>query len=54
MLELEHAIVKAHHWSLYEIDRTDIESLIPFLMHESDPTGGEEEVVYCDQAGWLL
>lgn len=61
--------MKAFGWSLYEIDRTDIESLLPFVMHV--PAGNNHRVpmstsdtetqsvvqrtnqVFCDQVSWL-
>lgn len=49
--------MKALGWSLADIDRTDVESLIPFL--ERVNGGGKRKVppkVYCDdpRADWLL
>jgi hypothetical protein len=52
-------MVDTFHWSLNEIDQTDIESLIPFVFHYpywkmkqgSGPTGTKK--VYADQADWL-
>ena len=32
MVGLECSIVDMFHWSLHDIDETDIESLIPFVM----------------------
>lgn len=51
IIDLEIALVRAFGWSLYEIDRTDIESLLPFVQRLTD--GGEMSKtrprVYCDQ-----
>lgn len=52
-------IVDTFHWSLAEIDRTDIESLIPFVFHYPhwkgrQAKGGEpRRALYADQADWL-
>jgi hypothetical protein len=56
-------------WSLYEIDRTDIESLLPFVMHAPKNNHGapmstsdtetqsvvtnRKNRVFCDQVNWL-
>jgi hypothetical protein len=55
MVELEISLVKAFGWSLYEIDHTDIETLIPFI---NQFVGSEihpvtKKKVYCDQVSWL-
>ena len=47
------------HWSLHEIDDTDIESLIPFAFHyprwkgrdKSQPKRARE--LYADEMNWL-
>jgi len=45
------------HWSLHDIDETDIESLIPFVFEypawkaKQKTTSGRK--VYADQANWL-
>jgi hypothetical protein len=55
LIDLEISLIKAWNWSLYEIDRTDIESLLPFIFRMSE-TGGEQaptRMAYCDQVGWL-
>jgi hypothetical protein len=46
------------HWSLHEIDQTDIESLIPFVFHyphwkETRFRGNGRKRVYADQIDWL-
>jgi len=47
------------HWSLREIDLTDIESLIPFVFHYpqwKDARGAKRRGngrVYADQVDWL-
>ena len=54
MLDIEHALVKAYGWSLYDIDRTDVDSLLPFILHNPDGTQKPQEVrKYCDQVTWL-
>jgi hypothetical protein len=51
--------VEAFHWSLHEIDVTDIESLIPFVFHYPQwksrkiPAAGGEREVYADEVDWL-
>ncbi len=56
--------MKAFGWSLYEIDRTDIESLLPFVMHAAITPGegrpeiahaelGAKKQLFCDQVKWL-
>jgi hypothetical protein len=42
--------VEAHHWSLREIDLTDIESLIPFLFYQP---GEKVQKTYCDEVDFL-
>jgi hypothetical protein len=50
MTDLEIDLVKAFGWSLAEIDRTDIESLFPFLHRLG---GHAEPTAYCDEVDWL-
>jgi len=49
--------VELFHWSLYEIDRTDIESLIPFMFRyvawKNGPSVDGAHVNYVDQVNWL-
>jgi hypothetical protein len=54
-LEVESVLVKAFGWSLYDIDRTDIESLIPFFFYiaRGDGQAQPSNLVYCDQASWI-
>ena len=42
-------------WSLYEIDLTDIESLIPFVFRTATASGSPNKKTgtYCDQVDWL-
>jgi len=55
--DLEISLVRAFGWSLEDIDRTDIESLIPFLKRLNETDGGirssNRKKVYCDQVDWL-
>jgi hypothetical protein len=55
--DLEISLVRAFGWSLEDIDRTDIESLIPFLKRLNEAENGIQPVkkkkVYCDQVDWL-
>jgi len=47
------------HWSLREIDLTDIESLIPFIFHyprwkeERFSGNGHSRQAYADQIDWF-
>lgn len=63
-MDLEISLVERFGWSLRDIDETDIESLIPFVMRITRATedGGEysarrktekEKKVYCDQVNWM-
>jgi hypothetical protein len=48
--------VNAFHWSIKEIDETDMESLIAFVLHFprwKQDGGKREQKTYCDQADWL-
>jgi hypothetical protein len=52
MLEIERVLAERLTWSLYEIDRTDIESLIPFVFHLAGSRTPTREV-FADQVDWL-
>ena len=45
------------HWSLREIDLTDIESLIPFVFRyprwKEEQKAGEKKLDYVDKVDWL-
>jgi len=43
--------VKTLGWNLADIDRTDIESMMLFVIRFTN--GGAPTQVYCDQANWL-
>jgi len=50
--------VELFHWSLREIDQTDIESLIPFVFRypqwkEARFGGNGHKRAYADQVDWL-
>lgn len=63
MVDIEIGLARAFGWSLYEVDLTDIGSLIPFVLRASESTtsslpksdkqnrGGRGNVrrVFCDQ-----
>ena len=58
MLDLEFSVVELFHWSLNDIDATDIESLIPFVMEyprwksaKHKVNGGRQ--MYADEVSWL-
>jgi hypothetical protein len=49
-------LVKIFSWSIYDLDRTDIESLIPFffyLARGDSGQGSSAQLAYCDQADWI-
>jgi hypothetical protein len=61
-VDLEIALARALGWSLYDIDRTDVSSLVPFVLrllerNEIQPGTGQPRKtgkpkvhrVYCDQ-----
>jgi hypothetical protein len=52
MLEIERVLIEKLHWSLYEMDRTDIESLIPFVFYLAG-SKSEQKPKYADQVDWL-
>lgn len=59
MIDLEIALAKAFGWSLWEIDETDIESVIGFIHRFTDTdgqrirNGSTDRKKYCDQVSWL-
>ena len=47
-------MIERLHWSLYDLDRTDIESLFPFIFHLAGTKGEKKQrQVYADQVDWL-
>jgi hypothetical protein len=51
---VERALVERYGWSLYDIDRTDMESLIPFVFHSVSGSQKKKTVeTCCDQVDWL-
>jgi hypothetical protein len=57
MLDIEFSIVELFHWSLHDIDETDIESLIPFVMgypawKARQKAGGGSREVFVDDVDW--
>lgn len=60
-LDLECQLVELFHWSLYQIDETDIESLLPFVFYypqwraraTEKKTGEKKKEVFADQVNWL-
>jgi hypothetical protein len=55
MVELEISLVKAFGWSLYEIDHTDIESLLPFINRFAGVSDQpvQKTRTYIDQVDWF-
>jgi transketolase N-terminal domain/subunit len=55
LIDLEILLAKNFGWSLYEIDNTDVESLIDFINRIS-ATGGKPNLskqAFCDEVDWL-
>jgi len=51
-------LVEMFHWSLREIDGTDIESLLPFVFHfphwkKNGAAGSGTKQLFADQVDWL-
>ncbi len=46
---MERALVEHYGWSLYDIDQTAIESLLPFVLRQE----ARKPQAYCDQVSWL-
>lgn len=57
MIDLEITLVEAFNWSLKDIDDTDIETLLPFVMRFGNrgTANGEQaaQTKYCDEVSWL-
>jgi hypothetical protein len=53
MLDIERILAERLNWSLYEMDRTDIESLIPFVLHLSERGAPHRRAAYADEVAWL-
>ncbi len=57
--DLKCSLVELFYWSLYDIDRTDIESLVPFVFHypvwkaRFHGNGPPRSTLYADQVSWL-
>ena len=47
--------MQAYHWSLYEIDETAMESLLPFVGRLVNKGGGKSgpKQVFCDEVDFL-
>ena len=51
---MDRMLVKQFGWSLYDIDRTDMENLLLFLQHYGDEQKVEKErAAYCDEVDFL-
>ena len=59
LLDMECQLVELFHWSLAEIDATDMESLITFIFHyprwqaSSKTQGAPRQKQFVDQVDWL-
>jgi hypothetical protein len=53
MIELEISLVKGLGWNLHDIDETDIESLLPFVMRFAGGSPVGVVKTFCDQVSWL-
>jgi hypothetical protein len=49
MIDIEIGLATALNWSLYDIDRTAIESLIPFVQRLSRGNEPKKRRVYVDE-----
>jgi hypothetical protein len=52
MLEIERVLAEKLGWSLYEMDLTDIESLMPFVFYLAGSKPKKKQI-YADQVDWL-
>lgn len=60
-VNIEIALVEAFHWSLRDIDLTDVESLTPFILKLAERARGEtprgmsggQRKAFADEVGWL-
>lgn len=58
LLDMEQVLVEKLGWSLYEIDKTAVSSLLSYIFHVSGQSGDGVRVTnrqrtYCDQVDWL-
>lgn len=54
MIDMEISLAKAFGWSLFEIDRTNIESLLPFIARFGKLNDeGNENKAFADEVDWL-
>lgn len=51
LIDIEISLAKAFNWSLFDIDQTDIESLIPFVLRLA--AQDTRDRAYADEATWL-
>jgi hypothetical protein len=51
-VDVEISLATKFHWSLYDIDRTDALSLLPFIRRLTTNKDAEQ-LTYCDQVDWL-
>lgn len=58
MIDFECMVVELFHWSLYQIDETDIESLIPFVFRypkwkTERGVADKRKEMFADEVNWL-
>ena len=56
MVKVEEALAERFGWSLYEMDLTDMESMLIFLTHLNKEGKGSKprrKKVFADQVNWL-
>jgi len=57
LIDIERMMVETFHWSLYDIDNTDTESMMDFIGSYNKgrpaPTGSAPQLAYCDQVDWM-
>ena len=53
-MSLETTLVGRYGWSLHQIDQTDMESLLEFVLYQGrGAAGGQGRTAYADQVDWL-
>lgn len=55
ILDIEIALARNFHWSLRDIDETDVDSLLPFVARLGQPAESKLKTkrVFCDEVDWL-
>lgn len=56
LIEIERTLIENFHWSLFDIDNTDTESMMDFIgsFNKSGPApAGAPRLAYCDEVPWM-